>query len=256
MCELFAISSRKKVNLNNLLKEFFSHSIEHSCGWGMIDFDDDCPRIQKEAIKAIESDYLKGILGHAIVSSSLMAHIRKATVGTIEINNNHPFSKKDISGRMWILIHNGTIFESDVINRFQKYQIGTTDSERILLYIVDEMNSYIENHGVLSSKERFLVLDRMMQKITPGNKVNLILYDEENYYIHKNHEGTLFVKRNEDTAIFSTTPLDEDTWEAVPMNCLQMYKDGELLEQGTVHGNTYIYNEEHYKHLYMAYSNL
>lgn len=256
MCELFAVSLKRKINLNSYLKEFYSHSNEHPCGWGMVNLDEAVPQIEKEAKKAIESDYLKTRLQEDISSANFLAHIRKATIGDIDISNNHPFVKTDKSGRTWIQIHNGTIFESKEVNRFQKVQEGTTDSERILLYIVDEMNQFIENHGALSEEERFYILNQAILKITPGNKVNLIIYDGENYYVHKNHEGSLFVKKCEEGSIFSTTPLDDEEWEAVPMNCLQMYREGELIREGTVHENTYIYIEEQYKYLYMAYASM
>ena len=38
MCELFGVTSSSKMELNELLLEFFSHGREHPNGWGMAFF--------------------------------------------------------------------------------------------------------------------------------------------------------------------------------------------------------------------------
>ena len=73
-------------------------------------------------------------------AKTALAHIRLATIGNVEQDNCHPFTAVDNSGRTWTLIHNGTIFESDNIGKYVFLQKGETDSERILLYIVDSIN--------------------------------------------------------------------------------------------------------------------
>lgn len=256
MCELFAVSSGHDIQLNSYLQEFFSHCNEHPNGWGIADLDPNHMLIEKEAIKATDSKNLRRMLMEDIASRNFLAHIRRATIGDINVRNNHPFAKRDISGREWVLIHNGTIFESAEVNAYQKMQCGTTDSERILLYIVDQMDKAIQNKGEVSDEERFQIIDEIVVKITPGNKVNLIVFDGDNYYIHKNQEDTLFVKKKDGAAIFSTVPLDDEKWDEVPMNQLQRYQYGALMQTGTIHQNTYIYIEEQYKYLYMDYAHM
>ncbi len=38
MCELFGMSSMKKLELNKLLLKIFSHGVNHPNGWGMAFF--------------------------------------------------------------------------------------------------------------------------------------------------------------------------------------------------------------------------
>ena len=64
-----------------------------------------------------------------------LAHIRYATVGNVEYANCHPFSGQTAKGRVIMIAHNGTIFQSNTLNRYLKIQSGETDSERILLYL-------------------------------------------------------------------------------------------------------------------------
>ena len=257
MCELFAVSSMNKIKLNTLLKEFFKHSVEHPSGWGMVALDNAIKTIEKEEKRAIDSKYLEERLSNDIISSGFFAHIRRATIGEINIKNNHPFVEKDCLNNQWILMHNGTIFDSDELGKYLSKQNGTTDSERILLHIVDKINEAIKKHNrPLLGEEKFEIVEKIVLKLSKGNKLNLIVFDGQYYYIHENQEGTLFVKEKEGASIFSTTPLDEEQWTEVPLNQLLVYQKGQLVYQGTVHQNTYIYDEAQYKYLFMAYANM
>lgn len=58
-------------------------------------------------------------------------------------------------------------------------QNGDTDSERILLHLLELMDkAYIKKGESLTAKERFDVLDRMVVAASPDNKLNLLIYDE------------------------------------------------------------------------------
>ena len=140
MCELFGITANRKIRINSLLKKFFEHSVEHRNGWGLAFLDDYSVSVEKEPVRAIDSLYLKSRLTGKIDTSRFMAHIRRATVGDVCFDNTHPFIKRDEAGRTWVLVHNGTIFESPYLDQYHHRQNGSTDSERILLYIVDQMN--------------------------------------------------------------------------------------------------------------------
>lgn len=50
------------------------------------------------------------ICRNSIKTSKCIAHIRRATIGDVDIKNTHPFSKNDNSGRRWVLAHNGTMY--------------------------------------------------------------------------------------------------------------------------------------------------
>lgn len=70
------------------------------------------------------------------------------------------------------------LFECDSLNRFINVQEGQTDSERILCYIVDRINTEQEHlKRPLSQEERFQIMDQIICEITVENKVNLLIYD-------------------------------------------------------------------------------
>ena len=257
MCELFGITSTSKKDISEYLKEFYSHSIEHRNGWGLAILDGKSPLIAKEPVCASRSEMLHHILDRGVTTSLCMAHIRKATIGEESVENTHPFTGIDVSGRTWTLIHNGTVFESVYIDKYQYVQQGTGDSERIILFILDEINKLTwGKNGPLSVEDRIKVIDDIVRTITPGNKVNLMIFDGDVLYVHKNEEGTLFARSEGSSTFFSTKPLSYGKWDEMPGNRLMVYKDGKLIYEGTPHNNTFVADPEKYRYLYLAYSGL
>lgn len=257
MCELYGFSGNRGKELNTDLRVFYSHAEQHPNGWGMALFDDTKADIHREPRRADKSDYLDSLLGKPITAKTALAHIRLATIGDVEQDNCHPFTADDNSGRRWTLIHNGTIFESDKLNKYIFLQKGETDSERILLYIIERMNEA----GKLLKRfpttgERFKIIDDIVCGSSPKNKLNLLIYDGEILYAHTNYRDSQYYREEENGVTFSTRPLSEGGWQNVPMTTLFGYKDGERLFTGTNHGNEYFFDPSTYKTLYMAYSGL
>lgn len=257
MCELFGVSSAKKMKLNHLLREFFSHGMEHPHGWGLAMFYGNAVSLEKQPENSCKSKYLKQRLRASIEADKLIAHIRLATKGNLDYENTHPFVMRDNKERTWTLAHNGTIFECDTLNPFVYEQQGRTDSERILCYIINRVNEEQEQKKrSLTREERFLLLDEIVCEITPENKVNLIIYDGELFYIHTNYKESLHMCRKGDGIVFSTRPLDKDKWEKVEMNMLKAYEDGKLIYTGTNHGNEFFDSEEKMRLLFLDFANL
>lgn len=256
MCELFGISGKTPVPVNAYLKELASHSREHPNGWGMAVFYRDAVNLEKEPIMAIQSNYLQERLRHPFEAQNMFAHIRLATKGGAAYENTHPFVKRDASGRAWTLIHNGTIFDCYSLDPYVHRQKGSTDSERILLYIIDRINArMIESGGDLCSKERFEVLDQILCEITrPNNKVNLLVYDSELTYVHTNMRETLYYQKLENSTMFATVPLCGGRWKPLPFTRLLAWKEGRLVFTGRDHGNEYIYDPEDMKYLYLDHA--
>lgn len=257
MCELLGVSSRKRIKVTPYLKEFFSHSEKHNHGWGMALFYGDAVSMEKEAICANQSNYLKGRLAHDLYIDNMIAHIRLASVGRMFYENTHPFVKHDSSGRSWTLAHNGTIFYSPKLDEYKDRQEGQTDSERILYYIVDEVNKQQYQLGhALSADERFALLEQLICDLSARNKLNLLIWDGEYMYVHTNYRGTLHLLQDEGTTLFSTLPLDQGDWQPVPFLTLQVYRQGQLVHQGTALSQEYFDPEKDYEYKNIDYANL
>lgn len=257
MCEIYGFSGCRKRELNTDLREFYSHAEEHPNGWGLALLDPDNIRLCREAVRADQSDTLKELLREPIVAENALAHIRLATIGNVDYENCHPFVGTDQSGRRWTLIHNGTVFENDRLKKYVFLQNGETDSERVLLYILDCVNELTEKRGrPLNAQERFELVDGIISGSSPKNKLNLLIDDGELLYAHTNFRGSLYLRRDGDGATFSTRPLSENDWEPAPFTTLTAWHNGELAFTGLNHHNEYFFNAESYKPLFMAYSEL
>ena len=258
MCEMLGISAKRRREMNAVLREFFSHAERHPHGWGLARFGDGrAPSIEKEPVKATESELLGGILGDRIEERALLAHIRFATVGTREYANCHPFSGADDSGRVWTLVHNGTIFSGAVLNDYIGLQFGETDSERVLLHLIARVNRAQSSRGrPLTGAERFDILSSAIAALAKGSKLNLLVHDGEFLYAHTNFRDSLHYLEEDDAVTFSTCPLSDGDWKPVPFTRLVAVKDGEFVREGTPHRNEYIYNPDDYRLVYMNFARL
>jgi glutamine amidotransferase len=116
-----------------------SEGLVHGHGWGVADYPDGMPVIEKQTWAAFHGEHFARKAAN-VYAHTVVAHVRRATVGEPSLNNTHPFSL----GR-WIFAHNGTIrqFASvrenflDAMDFNHRNAIkGTTDSEHIFHYLL------------------------------------------------------------------------------------------------------------------------
>lgn len=249
MCEIFCFNSNKPKQINHCLECFYDHSEDHPHGWGLATMQSNEFIINKEPVKASCSQHLKNILSNPIVGKNVFAHIRLATVGEIISPNCHPFIEADDNNRSWMLIHNGTIFDFPELDKYKERENGDTDSERILLYIIDKVNEFEKNKGGLSTiKERFNLLVDIVGDLSKNNKLNLMIYDGDLTYIHSNMRDSLFYLKNEEGFMIASTPLDDDVnWKPVELNKLFGLIDGNIIFESSEHDNEFVQTELHDK---------
>ena len=249
MCEIFCFNSNTPKQVNECLQCFYNHSEEHPHGWGLATMQSDEFIIRKEPKKATCSQYLKDILSDPVVGKNVFAHIRLATVGDIISPNCHPFIEADDNNRSWMLIHNGTIFNSPELEKYKDKENGDTDSERILLYIIDKVNEFEKAKNAPSTiKERFEILRVIVEDLSKNNKLNLMIYDGDLTYIHSNMKDSLFYLKNDDGFLIASTPLtDDENWKPVELNKLFGLVDGNIIFESEEHDNEYVLTEEHEK---------
>ncbi len=251
MCEIFCFNSNTPKQVNTCLKCFYKHSEEHPHGWGLANMQSDEFIIDKEPVKASCSEHLKDILSHPVVSKNIFAHIRLATMGEIVSPNCHPFVKMDDSNRSWMLIHNGTIFNYPPLDKYKHIENGDTDSERILLYIIDRVNEFENVKEAPSTiKERFNLLSEIVEDLSKDNKLNLMIYDGDLTYIHSNMKGSLHCLKDEDGYLFASTPVSDDSgWEQIEINKLFGLIDGNIIFESKKHDNEFILTKENEEYL-------
>ena len=113
MCRLFGFKSIIKSKVHSSLVHAENalgiQSVDHPDGWGVCYFIGNSPHIIKADKPAIDCDIFQKVSG-VVSSNTVLAHIRKSTIGTVSPLNTHPFQFGH-----WVFAHNGNIENFDSI---------------------------------------------------------------------------------------------------------------------------------------------
>jgi predicted glutamine amidotransferase len=151
MCRLFGCRSR---DLGGVSHELFHganalrvQSREHPDGWGVGWYEDGTPRVVRSLTPAHgDADFEK--LSQFVSAQTVVAHVRKASVGQVAPENTHPFQR----GR-WLFAHNGTVPDWDRVRSPLEASIdpslraglqGETDSERCFLLFLSRLQGHCD----------------------------------------------------------------------------------------------------------------
>lgn len=149
MCRLYAMTANEPTRVecglvrsqNALMAQSRSdrEGVMHGHGWGVADYPDGVPVIEKQTWAAFEGEHFTKAASK-VYAHTVVAHVRRATVGPVSVENTHPFSH----GR-WIFAHNGTLpgFEEvrfkllEHMDPLHRSEIrGQTDSEHVFRYLL------------------------------------------------------------------------------------------------------------------------
>lgn len=113
----------------------------HGHGWGVADYPDGVPIVEKQTWAAFHGEHFAKKAAR-VYAKTVVAHVRRATVGPPTLANTHPF----VHGR-WIFAHNGTIpnFQQvrplilDATEPLHRNEIhGDTDSEHLFRFLLTQ----------------------------------------------------------------------------------------------------------------------
>ena len=141
MCQLLGMNCATPTDITFSFRGFSQRAgitSDHSDGFGIAFFEDKACRLFVDNQSAVESPIAELVRNYPIKSRNVIAHIRKATQGKINLENSHPFSR-ELWGRQWIFAHNGDLkdFIPELSGRFTP--VGNTDSERAFCYLLDQL---------------------------------------------------------------------------------------------------------------------
>ncbi len=110
----------------------------HKDGWGIAFFEGAGVRHFVDYEAATASPVADLIKRYPIKSKNVIAHIRKATIGQVSLENCHPFVR-ELWGRYWVFAHNGDLkdFTPTLDGAFRP--VGTTDSEWAFCYLLQQL---------------------------------------------------------------------------------------------------------------------
>ncbi len=143
MCRLFGFrsifSSQVHTSLVGANNAIINQSEFHPDGWGVAYYLEGTPHLIKSPKSAITDTLFKKVSG-IVSSKTVLAHIRKATEGSIDLLNCHPFQY----GK-WVFAHNGNVkdfikikekFIDKIDRKYLRFLLGDTDSEVIFYFLL------------------------------------------------------------------------------------------------------------------------
>ncbi len=148
MCRLFgfrsAVPSRAHRSLVAAQNALADQAREHPHGWGIGWFTGNDAYVVKRDAAAADCDTFREA-AERLSSNTLVAHVRRATVGGVSGWNTHPFR----NGR-WLFAHNGSIFGFDRMadqlreatpDSLRPRRLGETDSEAYFYFLMGKLEA-------------------------------------------------------------------------------------------------------------------
>jgi glutamine amidotransferase len=217
----------------------------HLNGWGLATYRNRLLHVDRQAQAAIEAEHFRRAASRAY-SDAVLAHVRRATVGRVALENTHPFSH----GR-WAFVHNGTLphFEAlcprmlaAMAPEHRSAIHGETDSEHVFHFILSMQDAMPEHplHETLRLGLRQIIA--WCQEIDAAAKIglNVLLTDGERlvgsrwgrtlYYVervgihdceicgfpHVRHD----VRHVYRAVVIASEPISHEPWQELPEGCI------------------------------------
>lgn len=149
MCRFYAMSANEPTRVecslvhaqNALMRQSRKdrEGLHHGHGWGVADYRDGLPLIEKQTWAAYHGEHFRKSAAR-VYAHTVIAHVRRATVGGTSIENTHPFHH----GK-WVFAHNGTLPHFHKVRDRMIPEIdpllrndirGTTDSEHVFFFLL------------------------------------------------------------------------------------------------------------------------
>ncbi len=211
MCRLYTFRSNneRKVECelirsqNSLLSQSRADTRGNSNpdGWGLGTYERSVASVVRQPEPAYESEEFRWEAGRVFTCNAL-AHVRRATVGGVEIENTHPFTDDN-----WLFAHNGTL---DAFKTFRPRLLsllphkirqkikGETDSEHVFSYLLFLRGSQPDAPLSAIVRTAALQIIQWTEDADPGAEaaLNIILTDGKETVGLRYGRSLYYVKRN------------------------------------------------------------
>lgn len=224
----------------------------HSDGFGIAFFEGRGVRVFRDNRAACDSPIGDCVKQYKIKSLNVIAHIRKATQGEVNIENTHPFIR-EIWGENWVFAHNGNLKDLPDMSDSFCQPIGSTDSEAAFCYMAE----YLKNHFRKKPSETaiFEAIQTVTNQLSQHGTFNFILSNGEWMIAHcstnlhyltrkapfgKAHrvddDGVIdfndYAKVGDKVTIITTFPLTKDEpWTKMEHGGFVFFKDGDKVAE-------------------------
>jgi glutamine amidotransferase len=225
----------------------------HADGWGIAFYEGRGCRLFIDTKPAAESPVAALVRNYPIHSLNVIAHIRRATVGGVALENTHPFVR-ELWGRYWAFAHNGTLhdFTSRIPAGERRFsRVGATDSELAFCEMLEMLRRAFPQ-GEPEPAALYANLRTAAQELRAHGEFNFLLSNGEVMFAHCATRLAYIERRapfttahllDEDytvdfsqlttpedkVTVIATAPLtDNEAWTPVQPGAFLMFKDGAL----------------------------
>jgi glutamine amidotransferase len=251
MCELLGISSNIPATLNLTMSKLAAHGGPPACardGWGVAYYKGKDTRLIKDTGPVDQSKLVQIIEQYDLRSEIVVAHIRKATNGSITYANTQPF-ERELAGRKHVFAHNGGFPKIHNDPRFQSTDfvpVGDTDSERAYCSLMQRLREIWHGRDAIPSlSDRFDIISIFAAEIRGLGPSNFLYSDGEFLFAHGDRRkqaatgkfdppGLVYLEQEccsddircensglslegvgQSVTLFASVPLSKDVWTPV-----------------------------------------
>jgi len=225
---------------------------EHKDGWGISFFEGKGCRTFMDIQPAAESVISDLVKHYPIKSENVIAHIRKASMGAIKLENTHPFIR-ELWGEYWVFAHNGDLLNFHPLLSGCFVPVGSTDSELAFCVILEHLKLHFENKPSLTALCQ--TFKQKADEISQFGSFNFLLSNGEFliahcstdlYYLIRQHPFTNaqlkdldmeinfneLTTSNDRVAVIATQPLTtNEEWQKFHSGQCLVFKNGEVLKK-------------------------
>jgi predicted glutamine amidotransferase len=247
MCQLLGMNANTPTDVMFSFAGLASRADEHQDGSGIAFFEGRGVRLFIDPESARRSPVAQMVKDYPIKSGNVIAHIRKATYGSVALQNCHPFVR-ELWGRYWVFAHNGDLHGYAPTLHGPFRPVGDTDSERAFCWLMQELAK--AHAGVPTVQELSCTLRELMPQPASHGTFNMLLSNGEALWAHATTKLHWLVRQHpfggatladEDlsvdfgavttpsdrVAVVATEPLTAgEAWTAMAPGELQVFVDG------------------------------
>ena len=251
MCQLLGMNCNVPTDIVFSFSGFACRASEHADGFGIAFFEGRGVRCFVDAQAANVSPVADLIKTYPIRSTDVIAHIRKATVGQVALENCHPFTR-ELWGRYWVFAHNGDL--KDYHPRLHSHfrPVGDTDSERAFCWLMQEL---AKSHASLPSPDELTrTLRELVPQIAQHGTFNFLLSNGEALWAHATTKLQYLVRQHpfaqarlqdadvtldfaqlahtgDRVALIATEPLTaNEAWTPFTQGEIKLFVDGQVVD--------------------------
>lgn len=224
----------------------------HTDGFGIAFFEGKGVRVFRDDKPGCSSTIADAVKQYHIKSLNVIAHIRKATQGEVNIANTHPFLR-EIWGENWTFAHNGNLKSLPDLSDSFCQPIGSTDSEAAFCYIAEQLKKRFRKKP--EEDEIFDTIKAIADELSERGTFNFILSNGEwmmahcstnlHYVMRKppfgkaqriDDDGIIdfndYAKDGDKVTIISTFPITKnENWTKMEHGGFVLFKDGEKVRE-------------------------